>query len=75
MVIRDAGNNDKNDDIAELHNSLSLAFRCSSLMLKYLIIYIAPLQMGLLRSAPNPSAAEQCFFKLPKEFLEEHYRK
>ena len=30
-------------------------------------IYIAPLQVGLLRSAPNPSAAE-CF-RLLKEFL------
>jgi len=32
-------------------------------------IYIAPLQVGLLRSAPNPSAAKQCCFKLLKEFL------
>ena len=29
-------------------------------------IYIAPLQVGLLRSAPNLSAAEQCYFKFLK---------
>ena len=35
-------------------------------------IYIAPLQVGLLRSAPDPSAAEQCCFELLKEFLGEY---
>jgi len=34
-------------------------------------IYIAPLQVRLLRSAPNPSTA-RCCFKLLKEFLEEY---
>src|SRR6218665_3251721 len=34
-------------------------------------IYISPLQVGLLRSVPNPSAAEQRCFKLLKEFLGE----
>src|SRR6218665_1372364 len=38
-------------------------------------IYIAPLQVGLLRSAPNPSAAEQCCSKLLKKFLGEDSRK
>jgi len=38
-------------------------------------IYIAPLQVGLLRNAPNPNVAEQCCFKLLKEFLEEYSRK
>src|SRR6218665_887712 len=36
-------------------------------------IYILPLQVGLLRSAPNPSAAEKCCFKLiAEEFLGEY---
>jgi len=33
--------------------------------------YIAALRAGLLRSAPNPIAAEKCCFKLLKEFLGE----
>jgi len=35
-------------------------------------IYIASLQVGLLRSAPSPSAAKECYFKLVKEFLGEY---
>jgi len=38
-------------------------------------IYVAPLQVGLLRSASNPSTAEHCCFKLLKEFLGEYSRK
>src|SRR6218665_716199 len=38
-------------------------------------IYVAPLQVGLLRSAPNHRVAEQSCFKLLKEFLREDFRK
>src|SRR6218665_2752519 len=38
-------------------------------------IYIAPLQVGLLRSAPNSNEAKRCCFKLLKKFLGEYSRK
>ena len=46
------------------YNDTYKKYKCygfSSLIHSFIAdIYIAPLSVGLLRSAPNPSAAEQC---------------
>src|SRR6218665_553463 len=56
-----------------LHVTILLYGLCVSFIHSFIAdIYIAPLEVGLLRGAHNPSTAEKCCFKLLKEFLGEY---